>query len=135
MLKKKWLWISVIVVIILLIGGKVYMNKKNKFEISKEQQNNVASWILRSYKNVNQIKFLKSYKNLNTGSVGVNFRLNNDKNLEGGIVVYEVSEFDDNNGTVGLNPISKFEKLVPIENDETTKVDLSDVTITYLEEQ
>lgn len=135
MLKNKWLWMSVIVVIILLLGGKVYMNKKNTFEISKEQQNNVAFWILRSYENVDEIKFLKSYKNLNTGSVGVNFRLNNDKNLEGGIVVGDVLEFDDSNGIVRLSPISKFEKLVPIENDKTSKVNLSNVTITYLEEQ
>ncbi|MBC1419350.1 hypothetical protein [Listeria fleischmannii] len=132
-MKKVWMIISIIlIVIVAIIGGKIFMDKSNKITI--DQQENIAKRIVRSYANVSSITFLKYYENEKTGTVGINFELNGSKELETGIIANDVSEFNSSEGIVGLNPVSKFEKLGILNNKKDTPVSLENVKITYLGE-
>lgn len=132
-LKNKWIWLSILLVFILGIGG-IGREINGSKKISIEQQNNVATWIVRSYDNVKKITFLKFYQDENTGTVGINFKINNDDRFKSGIVVDTIAEFDTNVGIVGLSPINTFEKLVPSNKKKDYLVDLKKVEINYLEE-
>ncbi|MHC5280589.1 hypothetical protein ACYRFT_10030 [Listeria kieliensis] len=134
-MKKKWWWLIVafVVIIIGLIGGKMLMDNKSD-KITAEQQENIAKKIVRSYDDVSSIRFLKYYKDEKTGSVGINFELNRDKEYRTGIVVNDISKFNTSEGLVGLSPVSKFEKLGILNNEKDSPVSLKNVNITYLGE-
>ncbi|MGJ8728825.1 hypothetical protein ACRW9N_00005 [Listeria aquatica] len=136
-MKKGWIiFISLIVIIIAvvaIVGGKKYMDNK-KEQITVEQQKNIAKKIVRSYENVSSITFLKYYKDEKTGSVGINFELNGNKEYRTGVVVNDVSKFNTSEGILGLSPISKFEKLGISNNSKDSPVSLENVDITYLGE-
>ena len=52
-----------------------------KPQITKEQQNNVATRIVRNY-DVQEIEFISFTKNESTGSYILNVKINNDENKE-----------------------------------------------------
>ena len=63
-----------------------------KPQITKEQQNNVATRIVRNY-DVQEIEFVDFDKNLSTGSYELVLTLNNDKNKETIITIREIGIF------------------------------------------
>lgn len=129
MKKKVPLIIGTLFVLILGIGGGIFLSDKST-SITIEQQKNVAKRIARSY-DVTKITFLKISKDIKTGSTTLYFELNGDKSLYTGITVRDVTEFDTPNGLVGLNPINKFEKL---KNSRNVPVNLNEIDVQFIEE-
>ena len=104
-----------------------------KPQITKEQQNNVATRIVRNY-DVQEIEFVDFDKNLSTGSYELVLKLNNDKNKETIITIREMEFFDESEGELFLNPLGRFKDLKRKEII-TGEVDLSSIKIKYLGEK
>ena len=104
-----------------------------KPQITKEQQNNVATRIVRNYE-VQEIEFVDFDKNLSTGSYELVLKLNNDKNKETIITIREMEFFDESEGELFLNPLGRFKDLKR-KKIITGEVDLSSIKIKYLGEK
>jgi hypothetical protein len=104
-----------------------------KPQITKEQQNNVATRIVRKY-DVQEIEFVDFDKNLSTGSYELVLKLNNDKNKETIITIREMEFFDKSEGELFLNPLGRFKDLKR-KDIITGEVDLSSIKIKYLGEK
>ena len=104
-----------------------------KPQITKEQQNNVATRIVRNY-DVQEIEFVDFDKNLSTGSYELVLKLNNDENKETIITFREMEFFDESEGELFLNPLGRFKDLKRKEII-TGEVDLSSIKIKYLGEK
>ena len=104
-----------------------------KPQITKEQQNNVATRIVRNY-DVQEIEFVDFDKNLSTGSYELVLKLNNDKNKETIITIREMEFFDESEGELFLNPLGRFKDLKRKEII-TGEVDLSSIKIKYIGEK
>ena len=100
-----------------------------KPQITKEQQNNVATRIVRKY-DVQEIEFVDFDKNLSTGSYELVLKLNNDKNKETIITIREMEFFDKSEGELFLNPLGRFKDLKR-KDIITGEVDLSSIKIKY----
>ncbi|MCU9533694.1 hypothetical protein [Streptococcus sp. CSL10205-OR2] len=101
--------------------------------LTKEQQDNVVKKIARNY-NINKIEFVYFEKNLSTGTYDLYFRVNDKK--DGPMLPIEKLEtLDTDQGAIGLDPIEDYEDIKKSDNyDEESPVDISDITIIYLEE-
>ena len=104
-----------------------------KPQITKEQQNNVATRIVRNY-DVQEIEFVDFDKNLSTGSYELVLKLNNDEKKETIILIREIEFFDKSEGELSLNPLGRFKDLKRKEII-TGEVDLSSIKIKYLGEK
>ena len=104
-----------------------------KPQITKEQQNNVATRIVRNY-DVQEIEFVDFDKNLSTGSYELVLKLNNDENKKTIILMREMEFFDESEGELFLNPLGRFKDLKRKEII-TGEVDLSSIKIKYLGEK
>lgn len=104
-----------------------------KPQITKEQQNNVATRIVRNY-DVQEIEFVDFDKNLSTGSYELVLKLNNDENKKTIILIREMEFFDESEGELFLNPLGRFKDLKRKEII-TGEVDLSSIKIKYLGEK
>ena len=104
-----------------------------KPQITKEQQNNVATRIVRNY-DVQEIEFVDFDKNLSTGSYELVLKLNNDENKKTIILIREMGFFDESEGEIFLNPLGRFKDLKRKEII-TGEVDLSSIKIQYLGEK
>lgn len=104
-----------------------------KSQITKEQQNNVATRIVRNY-DVQEIEFVDFDKNLSTGSYELVLKLNNDENKETIITIREMEFFDESEGELFLNPLGRFKDLKRKEII-TGEVDLPSIKIKYLGEK
>lgn len=60
-----------------------------KPQITKEQQNNVATRIVRNY-DVQEIEFISFTKNESTGSYILNVKINNDENKEISMLISDI---------------------------------------------
>lgn len=118
---------------ILLLGLCLLAGCFFKPQITKEQQNNVATRIVRNY-DVQEIEFVDFDKNLSTGSYELVLTLNNDKNKETIITIREMEFFDESEGELFLNPLGRFKDLKRKEII-TGEVDLSSIKIKYLGEK
>lgn len=118
---------------ILLLGLCLLAGCFFKPQITKEQQNNVATRIVRNY-DVQEIEFVDFDKNLSTGSYELVLKLNNDKNKETIITIREIEFFDESEGELFLNPLGRFKDLKRKEII-TAEVDLSNIKIKYLGEK
>ena len=118
---------------IVLLGLCVLAGCFFKPQITKEQQNNVATRIVRNY-DVHEIEFVDFDKNLSTGSYELVLKLNNDKNKETIITIREMEFFDESEGELFLNPLGRFKDLKRKEII-TGEVDLSNIKIKYLGEK
>jgi len=104
-----------------------------KPQITKEQQNNVATRIVRNY-DVQEIEFVDFDKNQSTGSYELVLKLNNDENKKTIILIREMGFFDESEGEIFLNPLGRFKDLKRKEII-TGEVDLSSIKIKYLGEK
>ena len=120
--------------ILLLILGLIFVSGCfNKPKLTKEQQNNVATRIVRNY-DVQEIEFVDFDKNQSTGSYELVLKLNNDENKKTIISIREMEFFDKSEGELFLNPLGRFKDLNRKEII-TGEVDLSSVKIKYLGEK
>ena len=120
--------------ILLLILGLIFVSGCfNKPKLTKEQQNNVATRIVRNY-DVQEIEFVDFDKNQSTGSYELVLKLNNDKNKETIITIREMEFFDESEGELFLNPLGRFKDLKRKEII-TGEVNLSSIKIKYLGEK
>lgn len=104
-----------------------------KPQITKEQQNNVATRIVRNY-DVQEIEFVDFDKNQSTGSYELVLKLNNDENKKTIISIREMEFFDKSEGELFLNPLGRFKDLKR-KDIITGEVDLSSIKIKYLGEK
>ena len=118
---------------ILLLGLCLLAGCFFKPQITKEQQNNVATRIVRNY-DVQEIEFVDFDKNQSTGSYELVLKLNNDENKKTIISIREMEFFDKSEGELFLNPLGRFKDLNRKEII-TGEVDLSSVKIKYLGEK
>ena len=118
---------------IVLLGLCLLVGCFFKPQITKEQQNNVATRIVRNY-DVQEIEFVDFDKNLSTGSYELVLKLNNDENKETIITIREMEFFDESEGELFLNPLGRFKDLKRKEII-TGEVDLSSIKIKYLGEK
>ncbi len=120
--------------ILLLILGLIFVSGCfNKPKLTKEQQNNVATRIVRNY-DVQEIEFVDFDKNQSTGSYELVLKLNNDENKKTIISIREMEFFDKSEGELSLNPLGRFKDLKRKEII-TGEVNLSSIKIKYLGEK
>ena len=104
-----------------------------KPQITKEQQNNVATRIVRNY-DVQEIEFVDFDKNQSSGSYELVLKLNNDENKKTIILIREMEFLDKSEGELSLNPLGRFKDLKRKEII-TGEVDLSSIEIKYIGEK
>ena len=104
-----------------------------KPQITKEQQNNVATRIVRNY-DVQEIEFVDFDKNQSSGSYELVLKLNNDENKKTIISIREMEFLDKSEGELSLNPLGRFKDLKR-KDIITGEVDLSSIKIKYLGEK
>ena len=104
-----------------------------KPKITKEQQNNVATRIVRNY-DVQEIEFISFTKNESTGSYILNVKINNDENKEISMLISDLKFLEQPDGDLLLGPIEEFKDIKRAEKI-TGKVDLSKIKIKYIGEK
>ena len=104
-----------------------------KPQITKEQQNNVATRIVRNY-DVQEIEFVDFDKNQSSGSYELVLKLNNDENKKTIISIREMEFLDKSEGELSLNPLGRFKDLKR-KDIITGEVDLSSIKIKYFGEK
>ena len=124
--------IRIVVVILGLIFVSGCFNKPN---LTKEQQNNVVTWIARGYE-VKEVEFISFTKNNSTGSYILKVKINNDDSMESTILIRHVEDLDSQYGTIPLNPVGDFESIKKAEDlDETASVSIEGIKIKYIGEK
>ena len=104
-----------------------------KPQITKEQQNNVATRIVRNY-DVQEIEFISFTKNESTGSYILNVKINNDENKEISMLISDLKFLEQPDGDLLLGPIEEFQDIKRAEQI-TGKIDLSKIKIKYIGEK
>lgn len=104
-----------------------------KPQITKEQQNNVATRIVRNY-DVQEIEFISFTKNESTGSYILNVKINNDENKEISMIIRDLKFLEKSDGDLLLGPIEEFQDIKRAEQI-TGKIDLSKIKIKYIGEK
>lgn len=104
-----------------------------KPQITKEQQNNVATRIVSNY-DVQEIEFISFTKNESTGSYNLNVKINNDENKEISMIIRDLKFLEKSDGDLLLGPIEEFQDIKRAEQI-TGKIDLSKIKIKYIGEK
>ena len=104
-----------------------------KPQITKEQQNNVATRIVRNY-DVQEIEFISFTKNESTGSYILNVKINNDENKETSMLIRNLKFLEKPDGDLLIGPIEEFQDIKRAEQI-TGKIDLSKIKIKYIGEK
>ena len=118
---------------ILLLGLCLLAGCFFKPQITKEQQNNVATRIVRNY-DVQEIEFISFTKNESTGSYILNVKINNDENKETSMLISDIKFLEQPDGDLLLGPIEEFQDIKRAEQI-TGKIDLSKIKIKYIGEK
>ncbi|MDG3131455.1 hypothetical protein MKL26_00255 [Streptococcus suis] len=104
-----------------------------KETLTKEQQDNVVRWIARGY-DVKEVEFLQLSRNTSTGIYLLSLCINGDETLETTIPADSLSKFDSSDGELLLGPTNIFQKILKDNRaNKTVEIDISTITITYLE--
>ncbi len=118
---------------IMLLGLCLLAGCLFKPQITKEQQNNVATRIVRNY-DVQEIEFISFTKNESTGSYILNVKINNDENKEISMLISDLKFLEQPDGDLLLGPIEEFKDIKRAEQI-TGKIDLSKIKIKYIGEK
>ena len=118
---------------IMLLGLCLLAGCLFKPQITKEQQNNVATRIVRNY-DVQEIEFISFTKNESTGSYILNVKINNDENKEISMLISDLKFLEQPDGDLLLGPIEEFQDIKRAEQI-TGKIDLSKIKIKYIGEK
>lgn len=105
----------------------------SKPNITKEQQDNIATRIYRNY-DIQEIEFLSFTKNESTGSYRLKIKINNDENIVTSFLIEKLDFLDKSEGELVLGPIQKLGQLKRTEY-YTGNVDISNINVKYLGEQ
>ena len=120
---------------IMLLGLCLLAGCFFKPQITKEQQNNVVTWIARGYE-VKEVEFITFTKNESTGSYTLKMKINGDNSMRTGVLIERFEEFDNRNGILTLSPIENFESIKRAEDlDETASVSIEGIKIKYIGEK
>lgn len=127
---KKLIRIAVVILGLIFVSGCF-----NKPKLTKEQQNNVVTWIARGYE-VKEVEFISFTKHESTGSYTLKMKINGDDSMKTGVLIERFEEFDNRNGILNLSPIDNFESIKRSEDlDETASVSIEGIKIKYLGEK
>ena len=118
---------------IMLLGLCLLAGGFFKPQITKEQQNNVATRIVRNY-DVQEIEFISFTKNESTGSYILNVKINNNENKEISMLISDLKFLEQPDGDLLLGPIEEFQDIKRAEQI-TGKMDLSKIKIKYIGEK
>ena len=118
---------------IMLLGLCLLAGCFFKPQITKEQQNNVATRIVRNY-DVQEIEFISFTKNESTGSYILNVKINNNENKEISMLISDLKFLEQPDGDLLLGPIEEFQDIKRAEQI-TGKIDLSKIKIKYIGEK
>ena len=118
---------------ILLLGLCLLAGCFFKPQITKEQQNNVATRIVRNY-DVQEIEIISFTKNESTGSYILNVKINNDENKETSMLISDIKFLEQPDGDLLLGPIEEFQDIKRAEQI-TGNLDLSKIKIKYIGEK
>ena len=125
---KKLIKIAALILGLIFVSGCFF-----KPQITKEQQNNVATRIVRNY-DVQEIEFISFTKNESTGSYILNVKINNDENKELSMLISDLKFLEQPDGDLLLGPIEEFQDIKRAEQI-TGKIDLSKIKIKYIGEK
>jgi len=125
---KKLIKIASLILGLIFVSGCFF-----KPQITKEQQNNVATRIVRNY-DVQEIEFISFTKNESTGSYILNVKINNDENKELSMLISDLKFLEQPDGDLLLGPIEEFQDIKRAEQI-TGKIDLSKIKIKYIGEK
>jgi len=125
---KKLIKIAALILGLIFVSGCFF-----KPQITKEQQNNVATRIVRNY-DVREIEFISFTKNESTGSYILNVKINNDENKDISMLVSDLKFLEQPDGDLLLGPIEEFQDIKRAEQI-TGKIDLSKIKIKYIGEK
>ena len=122
-------------IVVLILGLILVSGCFNKPKLTKEQQNNVVTWIARGYE-VKEVEFISFTKNESTGSYTLKMKINGDYSMKTGVLIERFEEFDNRNGILTLSPIENFESIKRAEDlDETASVSIEGIKIKYIGEK
>ena len=102
---KKLIKIAALILGLIFVSGCFF-----KPQITKEQQNNVATRIVRNY-DVREIEFISFTKNESTGSYILNVKINNDENKELSMLISDLKFLEQPDGDLLLGPIEEFQDI------------------------
>lgn len=122
--------IMVLTVMILFIGGCSMFDKP---KITKEQQNNIATRIVRRY-DIREIEFISFTQNKSTGSYILIVKINGDESKKATLLLNNINVLDKNSGEIGLSPIDNFKDVMRKESLKSD-IELSRIKITYIGER
>ena len=106
-----------------------------KPQITKEQQNNVVTWIARGYE-VKKVEFISFTKNNSTGSYILKVKINNDDSMVSTVLIRHVEDLDSQDGVLGLDSVGDFESIERAKDlDETASVSIEGIKIKYIGEK
>ena len=125
---KKLIKIAALILGLIFVSGCFF-----KPQITKEQQNNVATRIVRNY-DVREIEVISFTKNESTGSYILNVKINNDENKELSMLISDLKFLEQPDGDLLLGPIEEFQDIKRAEQI-TGKIDLSKIKIKYIGEK
>ena len=125
---KKLIRNAVLILGLIFVSGCFF-----KPQITKEQQNNVATRIVRNY-DVQEIEFISFTKNESTGSYILNVKINNDENKEISMLISDLKFLEKPDGDLLLGPIEEFQDIKRAEQI-TGKIALSKIKIKYIGEK
>lgn len=120
---------------IMLLGLCFLVGCFFKPQITKEQQNNVVTWIARGYE-VKEVEFISFTKNNSTGSYILKVKINNDDSMVSNLSIFHYEYLNSQDGIIALSPredfksIKKKKSLAPNE-----KVSIEGIKIKYLGEK
>lgn len=106
-----------------------------KPQITKEQQNNVVTWIARGYE-VEEVEFISFTKNESTGTYILKVKINNDDSMVSTLSVFHYEYLNSQDGIIALSPGDDFESIKRAEDlDETASVSIEGIKIKYIGEK
>lgn len=106
-----------------------------KPQITKEQQNNVVTWIARRYE-VKEVEFISFTKNNSTGSYILKVKINNDDSLVSTLSIFHYEYLNSQEGIIALSPRDDFESIKKKKFiDPNEKVSIEGIKIKYIGEK
>ena len=127
---KKLIKIALIIIGLIFVSGCF-----NKPKLTKEQQNNVVTWIARGYE-VKEVEFISFTKNESTGTYTLKVKINNDDSLVSTLSIFHYEYLNSQDGIIALNPSNIFEsvtKKTSLKYDDT--VSIEGIKIKYIGEK
>lgn len=106
-----------------------------KPQITKEQQNNVVTWIARGYE-VKEVEFISFTKNESTGTYILKVKINNDDSMVSNLSIFRYEYLNSQYGIIALSPGDDFESIKKKKfMDPNEKVSIEGIKIKYLGEK